>query len=228
MVRRAVSSPEVTTSGIVSLSLAIAEAHRDIPNIIYVLFEKVIRARRAAYDFWTDVCHNHPHNKTVQKSNEGHLAYINALNYAFEALGGLKWRKDYEREQEARRKKREADRVETVASNTRTRGLFKFENKFAALEVSIATTQEEAALETLAKETSIFTSGTTTPNAAAVDRQKDSKANANGKRSSISIQPLENYKIKSETESYFAICFFLRDFLKFSRYVTSNDISRLN
>ena len=217
-----VFSPEVTTTGLVLLSRAIAAAHQEVPSIIYALFEEVIRARKAAYAFWSDVCDDHPEKETIQRSNEGHLAFINALNSAFEALGGVIWRKGHQEEQEARRKAREADRIKAVQAVANTAGpgvSLEFENKFAGLEVPTLSSQDEAEFEDLAKETESPAVTSATPETVTATNQKEGKAKTNGRHGKITVQPLENYKIKSDAESYFSVCFFLKDFLKLSRYV---------
>ena len=213
-------SPEVTTAELVYLSQVIAAANQEVPTIIHTLFEEVIRARKAAYDFWCDVCNEHPDKESIQKSNEGHLAFIDALTSAFEALGGLTWRKDREEGQQARREAREADRMKALADRVRTHGSLEFENKFAGLEVPAVSCQDEAELEELAKETPSLTGDTSTTNVAAAMSQENERLKTNGKRGRILVQPLEKYKIKSNEESYFAVCFFLKDYLKLSRYVT--------
>ena len=219
-------SPEITTTGLVLLSQAIAEAKQEVPPFIFTLFDEVIRARTAAYEFWSGLCVSHPDRENIQKSNEGHLAFIDALNSAFGALGGALWRKRHQDEQEARQKAREADRTKAVAKARSvalpmgTTESLDFENKFAGLEFHVTSSEGEAELEELAKQAASLAQNATILEGDAAPKGKDGKVKSKGKRQSVPVQPLDHYKIKSDTESYFAVCFFLRDFLKLSRYAT--------
>lgn len=82
---------KISMSKIVSLSTAIAEANEDVPDAIYALFESVISARTAAYDIWTSLTTIYP-DPEIEKSNQGHRAFLDALQAAYDALGGGLWR----------------------------------------------------------------------------------------------------------------------------------------
>lgn len=45
------------------------------------------------------------------------------------------------------------------------------------------------------------------------------KGKRNGKSKYVPTEPLSSYKVKSETEAYFAVCLFVRDLIHLRKYV---------
>lgn len=211
---------EVSTSKLVSLSTAIAEAQQPVPEAIYALFESVIGARTAVHDIWKALSINHP-DPEIEKSNEGHLAFIVALQSAFDTLGGVIWRQGHEEDRNTKRKARDQERFKALArlkSEAGPEGVdpaFEFMNKFDGLDVQSLPVEDEAALERLATQggsLSTELAATEEPDAAT-----PSKGKRKGKSSRVPTEPLDNYKVKSETEAYFAVCSFVRDVIKLRR-----------
>ena len=205
---------EISTSKLVSLSTAIAEAEQPVPDAIYTLFDSVISARTAAHDIWKALSDTHP-DPNIEKSNEGHWAFIVALQSAFDALGGLVWRKSHEEDRIAKKKARAEERSKALArlkSEAGPEGVdpgFDFMNKFDGLDVQSLPVEEEEALEDLAtQDASPPTEGTATNQGTPTAKNK-----RKGKSGRIPTEPLSNYKVKSETEAYFAVCFFVRDII---------------
>ena len=214
---------EISTSKLVSLSTAIAQAEQPVtvPDAIYALFDSVIGARTAAHDIWKAVSFNHP-DPEIEKSNEGHWAFIVALQSAFDILGGAIWRKDQEEERDAKRKAREEERSKALAklkAEASSEGAdlaFEFMNKFDGLDVQSLPVEDEVALEQLATQS-------TSPANDVIATGQPAPAATKGKRKSksgrVSVEPLNNYEVKSETEAYFAVCFFVRDVISLRKYV---------
>lgn len=81
---------QITVSAIVPLSVLIAERIKPIPSIIYRLFQNVIAARRASQSVFQQIVAQKP-DPEIEKSNNSHKVFIDALTQAFEALGGNEW-----------------------------------------------------------------------------------------------------------------------------------------
>lgn len=111
-----------------------------VPDAIYALFDSVISARTAAHEIWKALSIDHP-DTDVEKSNEGHWAFIVALQSAFDTLGGAFWRKGHEEDRNAKKKAREEERSRALArlkSEAGPEGVdpaFEFMNKFDGLDV---------------------------------------------------------------------------------------------
>ena len=214
---------EISTSKLVSLSIAIAEAKQPVPNAIYALFDSVISARTAAHEIWKTLSVEHP-DPDIEKSNEGHWAFIVALQSAFDALGGAIWSKDHEENREAKRKARAEERSKALARSKSEAGpegvdpAFEFMNKFDGLDIQSLPTEDEAALEELATQRASPTTEAADPIQAAAT----AKVKRKGKSGRVPTEPLSNYKVRSETEAYFAICFFVRDVIYLRRYAIVN------
>ena len=214
---------EISTSKLVSLSTAIAEAEQPVPDAIYALFDSVIGARTAAHDIWKASSANDP-DPEIEKSNEGHWAFIVALQSAFDVLGGAIWRKCHEEDRNARRKARAEERSKALArlkSEAGPEGVdpaFEFMNRFDGLDVQSLPTEDEAALEKLA------TQGASPPAEMASTDQPAAtgKGKLKAKSSRIPTASLSNYKVKSETEAYFAVCFFVKDVMHLRKCVPSD------
>ncbi len=212
---------EISTAKLVSLSTAIAEAEQPIPDAIYALFDSVIDARTAAHDIWKAISIDHS-DPDIEKSNQGHWAFIEALQLAFDTLGGTIWRQGHEEDRAARRKAREEERSKALAGLKSEAGpegvdpAFDFMNKFDGLDVQGLPVEDDAALEELAIQAGSPTAemtATEQPAAAAA------KGKRKGKSNRVPTNPLDNYKVKSETEAYFAVCFFVADIIHLRRYV---------
>lgn len=196
-------NPEITLTGLVSLSNIIAEAEEPVPNSIYALFDSVIRARTAAYKCFEQLWAECP-DDDLKISNESHLAFINALKTAWDILGGAIWRKDYPDGRKPQKPQKQTPDSDEVALTTET---IEFFNRFKGLDVDPLPVEEEEELETIATKTPEATSASDTPT-----------VKPRGKGKKRRTEPLENYKIKSETEIYFGVCFFVRDVLELKRY----------
>lgn len=219
--------PEISTSKLVSLSTAIAEAELPVPDAIYALFESVIGARTAAHDIWKALSISHP-DPDIEKSNECHWAFIVALQAAFDTLGGAIWRKGNEEDRNAKKKARAEERAKALArlkSEAGPEGVdpaFEFMNKFDGLDVQNLPIEDETALEELAVQGASLTKEGTVIDQAA----PPSKGKRKNKPSRVPLEPLNHYKVKSETEAYFAVCFFVRDVIHLRKYVILSDDSR--
>lgn len=213
---------EISTAKLVSLSTAIAEEEQPVPDAIYALFDSVIGARTAAHEIWKAISIDHS-DPDIEKSNQGHWAFIEALQSAFDTLGGAIWRQGHEEDRNARRKAREEERSKALAALKSEAGpegvdpAFEFMNKFDGLDVQSLPVEDDAALEELATQAGSPTlemTATEQPAAAAA-----AKGKRKGKSNRVPTEPLDNYKVKSETEAYFAVCFFVGDIIHLRKYV---------
>ena len=211
---------KISTSKLVSFSAVIAEAQHPVPDAIYALFDSVIVARTAAHDIWSFLSLNSP-DPEIEKSNEGHRAFIIALQSAFDTLGGGVWRKGHEEERIAKKKARAEERSQALArlrSEAGPEGLdpaMEFMNKFDGLDVQSLSIEDEAELvELVTRGASPATEVSATDQAPATAKGKQ-----RGKSSRDPTEALNNYKVKSETEAYFAVCFFVKDVIQLRKYV---------
>ena len=80
-------------------------------------------------------------------------------------------------------------------------------NMFDGLDVQGLPVKDEVALEELATQgaSPALELTATDPAAATVKGKRE------GKSKRVPTEPLNSYKVKSETEAYFAVCFFVRD-----------------
>ncbi len=199
-----------------------------MPDAIFALFDSVIGARTAAHEIWKALSTSHP-DPEIEKSNEGHWAFIVALQSAFDTLGGAIWRRGHEEDRNAKRKARADERSKVLArlkSEAGPEGIdpaFEFMNKFDGLDVQSLSVEDEAALEELATQGASPTTEVTAPDQAAAT----AKGKQKGKSSRVPTEPLHNYKVKSGTEAYFAVCFFVRDVIQLRKYVMFYDDARL-
>lgn len=216
-------STEISTSKLVSLSTLIAEAEQPVPDAIYALFDSVIIARTAAHDIWKAISIIHPDPET-EKSNEGHWAFIVALQSAFDTLGGAVWRRRHEEERTAKRSARAEERsraltkLKSGAGPEEMDSAFEFMNMFDGLDVQGLPVEDEVALEELATQGAPPTQEVTTTDPTAGTE----KGKRSGKSKRVPTEPLNSYKVKSETETYFAVCFFIRDIIHLRKYVISH------
>ena len=81
--------------------------------------------------------------------------------------------------------------------------------KFAGLDIQNLPVEEEAELEKLAIQGPTLETDVKTTQQQPTGAQGKRK----GKSRRVAAEPLDNYKVKSETKAYFAICFFVRDIL---------------
>lgn len=186
------------------------EAKLDVPEAIFALFDSVIAARTAVHELWKAIAAGHP-DAEVERSNESHHAFIEALQCAYETLGGALWQQKHEKEIETERKAKNEVKSRALAKMKAEAGpegvdpAFHFVNQFHALEVESLTTEEEAELELL------VTRDTKAEDAVDTTRAPTGRSKGKTKPRRIQTEPLEKYKVKSDTEIYFAICFFVRD-----------------
>ena len=191
-----------------------------MPDAIYALFDSVILARTAAHDICNALSLSSP-DPEIAKSNEGHRAFIVALQSAFDTIGGDVWRKGHEEERIAKKKARAEERSQALArlrSEAGPEGLdpaMEFMNKFDGLDVQSLSMEDEAGLAELA------TRGATpaTKVGATDQAPATAKGKQRGKSSCDPTEALNNYKVKSKTEAYFAVCFFVKDVMQLRKYV---------
>ena len=219
---------KISTSKLVSLSAVIAEAEHPVPDTIYALFDSVIVARAAAYDIWNALSLSSP-DPEMEKNNEGHRAFILALQSAFETLGRAIWRKSHEEERIAKKKARAEERSQALArlkSEAGPEGMdpaMEYMNKFDGLDVQSLPIEDEVGLEELTtKGASPATEVSAIHQASATAKSKQ-----RGKSSRVPTEALNNYKVKPETEAYCAVCFFVRDVIQLRKYVLMCTNSRL-
>ncbi|KAI2638278.1 hypothetical protein GGS21DRAFT_510517 [Xylaria nigripes] len=81
---------QVNVSSLVSLSKLIAKHINPIPSTVFTLFQSVIQARTATYQFFQQLVANKS-DLEIERSNASHKHFIDALVEAFEALGGSAW-----------------------------------------------------------------------------------------------------------------------------------------
>lgn len=197
-----ITSPEITIASLVSYSELISASTRLIPATVYALFSSVIRARTAAYHFWHSTYASDP-DEDVKRSNEAHKAFINALETAYETLGGKEW------------EKRQAEERESRSKDQRDEADEPFANRFEGLEIDELSQDEET--------------GDIAEKADSTSRQRAQRKGKKGKGKKKLTTPipklqdwsLEDFKIKddpgSETEAVFAAFCFLQDMMKLRR-----------
>lgn len=107
-------------------------------------------------------------------------------------------------------KSQRAGQVST-AKNARTPQepeALKFANQFDELLVEDIPSDDEKEVEELAKsQVQIETNESATP-----------KVKSKGKKKKSPAAPLEDYKFTSDMDIYYAVCFFVKDFLELRRY----------
>jgi hypothetical protein len=202
------SSPEVTLTGLVSLSGIIAEAHQAVPNAILSLFDKVIQARTTAWECFEQLWADNP-DEDLKRSNESHRAFIDALQSARNILGSEEKCNDG-----PSHTKSHASKTTNSSSpgKDEAAGPLEFVNQFAKLDIEDLPSEDEVELEAMA-------SGTKPPMGSDVPPENIAagKGRSKGKKRKVVPESLASYKITSETEIYFAVCFFIKDLLELRR-----------
>ena len=194
--------PEVTLSGLISLSCIIAGAKENVPSAILSLFDKVIQARTSAWECFEQFWKDNP-DEDLKRSNESHRAFIDALQNARDILA-----QSTQGSSEPKSKPSKPANGSTPVKESA--GPLEFLNKFGSLEVENLPTDDEAELEELVAGSR---PSTTLPS----DGPATSKGRGKGKKRKAVPEPLSNYKITSETEIYFAVCFFIKDLMELRR-----------
>lgn len=120
---------QITVAGLVDMSRSIGSHTRKIPSTIFRLFQSVIRARQKAASLYQQAS-DAAADLELERSNQKHQHFINALAEAFEALGGKEW----DKEQKAANisKEVEEDALKVI-----------FENQFAALNPGTPTKSDD-------------------------------------------------------------------------------------
>lgn len=204
-----ISSPEVTLSRLVSLSSIIADAEETVPDTISGLFDSVIRARTSAYECFEKLWADSP-DEDLKQSNNAHKAFIDALKSAWDLLGGAAWRGRKSEPKNTGPKKSKSN-GESKLQKVEMPESVEFLNRFDKLDMEDLPSEDEAQLEELVPKPADLQEPTGIPPPTA-------KGKGKGKRRKGTVaEPLENYKIKSDIEVYFAVCFFVRDFLELRR-----------
>ncbi|RPA71784.1 hypothetical protein BJ508DRAFT_367597 [Ascobolus immersus RN42] len=93
-----IESPKITVNGIVQVCEAIrtnvGTAPDAIPPTIFRLFRSVISARNQAHSFYNKIILDSPQAKIDhERDNAKHKAFVDALECAFDILGGQEWLK---------------------------------------------------------------------------------------------------------------------------------------
>ncbi|KAL8685341.1 MAG: hypothetical protein Q9224_005856, partial [Gallowayella concinna] len=149
----------------------------------------------------------------------GHRAFIDALQSAFDTLGGALWREKHQEERVRKRKAKDEERSKALAKMKAEAGpegvdpAFDFVNQFEGLQVEQLAAEEEQQLEELATQDVKPMDGSETLQPAA------GKSKQKAKPRRAPVEPLHKYKVKSETEAYFVICFFVKDVINLRRYM---------
>ncbi|KAF4637225.1 hypothetical protein G7Y89_g847 [Cudoniella acicularis] len=163
------ASPEVTFTGLLSLSNIIAEAQEAVPDGISALFDSVIRARTVAYQCYQKLWTDNP-DEDLKQSSEAHKPFIDALKSAWDTLSGAAWREKYP--DGKKYTKKAGGGATDIAKSTENPQAVYFMNAFEKLDIEVLPSEDEAELEDIAN-----------------------------------------------SEVYFAVCFFIRDFLDLRRYM---------
>lgn len=125
-----IDEPVISIRSFTEYATLIASANPkvNIPPAVYSLFDSVIHARRMVASFY----HRLEMDIDVEAKNESHMAFIQALEAAFDILGGTNWREARNKEEKERREKDKAEGAEVEEEDP-----LKLSNRFAELEVSI-------------------------------------------------------------------------------------------
>lgn len=120
------TSGQTTVSGLLSMANLIARSMSGslVPPAVYRLFQAVIKARTATWQAFQRV---EPENvdPDIEKSNQTHKFFIDALQQAFEVLGGKQW----ESSQDGQRLDNGEDAEDEIKQSL-------FSNRFSKLEVN--------------------------------------------------------------------------------------------
>lgn len=120
------TSGQTTVSGLLSMAKLIAESISGflVPAAVYRLFQAVIKARTATWQAFQQIESKRP-DPDIEKSNETHKFFIDALQKAFEVLGGKQW----ESSQDSQRPDTGHDTEDEIKQAL-------FSNKFSRLDVN--------------------------------------------------------------------------------------------
>ena len=146
--------------------------------------------------------------KRFQRSNKSHLAFIDTLQTARRMLSS----REYE-EQEA--KADNFSKASAPLSKQEPVGPLEIVNKFEGLENEPLPSEDEVELEKLAN------GNKPSPEFFLPENAAPTRGRSKGKTRMVATEPLSSYKITSETEIYFAACFFIKDLNEVRRSVPS-------
>lgn len=120
------TSGQTTVSGLLSMAKLIAESISGslVPAAVYRLFQAVIKARTTTWQAFQQIESKRP-DPDIEKSNETHKFFIDALQKAFEVLGGKQW----ESSQDGQRPDTGHDAEDEIKQAL-------FSNKFSKLDVN--------------------------------------------------------------------------------------------
>lgn len=79
-----------TVAEIVNMARLIAKHLHPIPSTVFRLFQAIIKARSATHAAFQQIVTQKP-DPEIERANETHKHFIDALTEAFEALGGASW-----------------------------------------------------------------------------------------------------------------------------------------
>ncbi|KAK8039990.1 hypothetical protein PG993_008401 [Apiospora rasikravindrae] len=119
---------QTTVAGILAMARLVGEHLElsDIPDIIFYLFQAVIRARTVTHETFSQSENDSPGtNAEIEKSNAAHKHFIDVLSQALEALGGTEKAAGQKEPTEANQQEVQGDLDE----------LLHFANKFSALTI---------------------------------------------------------------------------------------------
>lgn len=206
------TSPEINATKLIQLSRDISsstEFAKPIPPTIYSLFESVIKYRTAAYNFWLDIEAANPSDET-KRSNQGHKGFIDALQTAFEILGGVEWQTKRAEEKEEKLKGSQASKSSTALRMEE----LEVENRFGGLEIddipsgdeSVASKQEQWLKGLIPDQNS--------------GRGGGSRKSKASRKVEKQFRGWEDYNVKSESEASFAGFCFMKDMFDLRRCVS--------
>ena len=196
-------------SRLVSLSSIIADAEEIVLDTISGLFDSVIRARTSAYECFEKLWADSP-GDDLKQSNDARKAFIDALRSAWDLLGGAAWREKKSEAKNAGAKKSKSN-GESKLQKAEMPESVEFLNRFDKLDMEDLPSEDEAQLEELVPKPADAQESLGIPLPATKSKVKGKR------RKGAAAEPPENYKIKSDIEVYFAVCFFVRDFLELRR-----------
>lgn len=186
-----------------------------VPSTVYSLFESVIRSRTDAYNFWLGIDLANPSEET-QNSNKGHKAFIDALQAAFETLGGLEWKLKCNAEREQKLKEAAANKIGSISKSKE----LELDNMFGGLEIDDIPSNGEN--EDPGGNQNEWLKDIV-PKQGYGQRKSPSKTRKSSAQRAADSQKrrLENYKIKSDDEALFAAFCFMKDLFDLRRCVIS-------
>lgn len=117
-------SGETTVSGLLSMAELIAGSITLVPAAVYRLFQAVIKARTTTWQAFQQI-ESKKQDPDIEKRNSTHKFFIDALQQAFEVLGGKQWEASQDGQRVDTRDDTEAEIKQAL-----------FSNKFSKLDIN--------------------------------------------------------------------------------------------